>query len=210
MAGIGDVWTCWLQSIDPPTLYRPETFLGTPRDASRAKGVAGMATRAGSARTAVRGVVVGMGVVLCYDILMSGWERKKARHHTGMYLDEKLSHRIFLLTTAPRRTLQAPLPGPFETKLSPADPAASAHDTRCYGTPGTPAAGLGLRGCRWRLHEACAMRCWRRCPQDLATQYPVPSVFRFREWKICRCFGGTVLYFYHISTEIYPFVQIVI
>ena len=47
---------------------------------------------------------------------MSGWERKKARHRTGMYLDEKLSHRIFLLTTAPRHTLQAPLPGPFETK----------------------------------------------------------------------------------------------
>ena len=90
-----------------------------------------MAMWAGLGRALVMGVVVGRGVALCYDILMSGWERKMARHRTEMYLNEKLSHRIFWLTTAPRHTLQAPLPGPFETELSRADPAASAHDTSC-------------------------------------------------------------------------------
>ena len=34
-----------------------------------------------------------------------------------------------------------------------------------------------------------------------ATQYLVPSVFRFREWKICKCFGGTVVYVHKVSTE---------
>ena len=109
-------------------------------------------------RALVMGVVVGRGVALCYDILMSGWQRKKARHRTGMYVDEKLSHRIFLLTTAPRHTVQAPLPGPFETKLSRADPAAFAHDTSCQGTPGTPAAGLCLRGLPVEAARACAMQ----------------------------------------------------
>ena len=42
-----------------------------------------------------------------------------------------------------------------------------------------------------------------RRPQDLAPQYPVPSVFRFREWKICRCFGGTVVYVLLVGTIIY-------
>ena len=69
---------------------------------------AGIATWAGRGHAAVMGVVVGTGVALCYDILMSGWERKKARHRTEMYLNEKLSHRIFLLTTAPRHTLKPP------------------------------------------------------------------------------------------------------
>ena len=83
---------------------------------------------------------------------MSGWERKKARHGTGMYLDEKLSHRIFLLTTAPRHTLQAPLPGPFETKLPPAilrhlpmTRAARAHARGAcswFGVPAVAAGGL--------------------------------------------------------------------
>ena len=117
-----------------------------------------MAMWAGLGSALVMGVVVGRGVALCYDILMSGWERKKARHHTGIYVDEKLSHRIFLLTTAPRHTVQAPLPGPFETKLSRADPAAFAHDTSCQGTPGTPVAGLCLRGLPVEAARASAMR----------------------------------------------------
>ena len=86
---------------------------------------------------------------------MSGWERKKARHRTGMYLDEKLSHRIFLLTTAPRHTLQAPLPGPFETKPPlailrhlPMTRAARARQGR------RQLAGLG---CRWVLQRC--LRC---------------------------------------------------
>ena len=36
-----------------------------------------MATWAGLGRALVMGVVVGRGVVLCYDILMSGWEKKR-------------------------------------------------------------------------------------------------------------------------------------
>ena len=36
----------------------------------------------GRGRALVMGVVVGRGVALCYDILVSGRERKKARHHT--------------------------------------------------------------------------------------------------------------------------------
>ena len=115
-----------------PRPYAAQTPLPGPPGTRRGRGSgAGMPTWAGLGRALVMGVVVGRGVVLCYDILMSGWERKKARHHTGMYLNEKLWHRIFLLTTAPRPTLQAPLRGPFGTKLSPADPAASAHDTSC-------------------------------------------------------------------------------
>ena len=79
-----------------------------------------MAMWAGLGRALVMGVVVGRGVALCYDILMSGWERKKARHRTGMYLDEKLSHRIFLLTTAPRHTGTASPPaGPFRNQAIP-------------------------------------------------------------------------------------------
>ena len=34
-----------------------------------------------------------------------------------------------------------------------------------------------------------------------ATQYLVPGMLRFREWKICRCFGGTVVYVHKIGTE---------
>ena len=42
-----------------------------------------------------------------------------------------------------------------------------------------------------------------RRPHDLPTQYPVPSVFRFREWKICRRSGSTVLYVLLLGTIIY-------
>ena len=105
----------------PPRPYAAQRPFSGPPGTHRRRGVgAGIATWAGRGHAAVRGVVIGTGVALCYDILMSGWERKMARHRTGMYLDEKLSHRIFLLTTAPRHALQAPLPGPFETKLPPA------------------------------------------------------------------------------------------
>ena len=67
----------------------------------------------------------------------------------------------------------------------------------------------GFGGCRWRLHEPVRCDAGGDVPMTWATQYPVPSVFRFREWKICRCFGGTVVYVHTISTEMNPCAQIV-
>ena len=113
MVGTSGPTACKVLAPRPYAAQRP--FSGPPGTHWRRGVGAGIATWAGRGHAAVRGVVVGRGVALCYDILMSGWERKKARHRTGMYLNEKLSHRIFLLTTAPRHTLQAPLRGPFGT-----------------------------------------------------------------------------------------------
>ena len=98
--------TCKVLAPRPYAAQRP--FSGPPGTHRRRGMGAGIATWAGRGRALVMGVVVGRGVALCYDILMSGWERKKARHRTEMYLNEKLSHRIFLLTTAPRHTLKPP------------------------------------------------------------------------------------------------------
>ena len=59
---------------------------------------------------------------------MSGWERKKAHHSTGMYIEEKVPTSLFAYDNSPHPYSCKPPSGPFgKRKLCPADPAASAH-----------------------------------------------------------------------------------
>ena len=115
----------------PPDPMPPEAFLGTASDASgagerRRHGYVGRArpcTGHGCCRRE------GGRIVLRHSHEWLG-EKKGSSPYRNVPKRKTLSPDIFAYDSSPT-SLQAPLRGPFGTKLSPADPAASAHDTSC-------------------------------------------------------------------------------
>ena len=97
--------------------------------------------------------------------LMSGWERKKAHHSTGMYIQEKVPTSLFAYDNSPIHILCKPPSGPFgKRKLCPADPAASAHARSSACVPDVCS--------RFGLLVHAAGTCSRRCPEAMSRDQP--------------------------------------
>ena len=101
----------------PPRPYAAQRPFSGPPGTRWGRGVgAGIATWGGRGRALVTGVVVGSGVTLCYDILLSGWERKKGSSpYRNIPRRKTLSPDLFAYDSSPTYSASPPA-GPFRNQ----------------------------------------------------------------------------------------------